>query len=66
MYAHNCANHGNRAGPIAKDLVLACRRYGLETKEMFEVASQWKKRKRGLVFGLFRPECQLTTPSLQN
>jgi len=44
--AHEYANHGNRAGPIATDVLLACRGYGIEPKQLRQIGLASRKRRR--------------------
>ncbi|KAH9942555.1 hypothetical protein B0H21DRAFT_523274 [Amylocystis lapponica] len=43
--AHDYANLANRAGPIAKDLLLASAAYGLQSKELRRIAIESAKRR---------------------
>ncbi|CAL1701677.1 unnamed protein product [Somion occarium] len=43
-YAHDCANHANRSGPIATDLLAACQHHELEPKDLHKVVLAAKKR----------------------
>ncbi|TCD71354.1 hypothetical protein EIP91_011125 [Steccherinum ochraceum] len=45
-FSHDYANHANRAEPMAIDLILAGKRYGLDPKEMYQVGQSWKKRRQ--------------------
>jgi transcription initiation factor TFIID subunit 8 len=47
--AHEYANLANRAGPIVKDLLLACGDVRLQTKDLQASLNHSKKRKRGTV-----------------
>ncbi|KAK7695621.1 hypothetical protein QCA50_000257 [Cerrena zonata] len=44
-FAHDSANHGNRSGPIATDLLAACKHHELEVKDLRKLVSAAKKRK---------------------
>ncbi|KAH8106262.1 hypothetical protein BXZ70DRAFT_1004528 [Cristinia sonorae] len=44
-FAHDYANHANRASPMPVDLILAGKQCGLDTKEMYQVSQQWKRRR---------------------
>ncbi|THH33828.1 hypothetical protein EUX98_g374 [Antrodiella citrinella] len=37
-FAHDYANHANRTGPVAVDLILASKRYGVDPREMYRTA----------------------------
>lgn len=45
--AHEYANLANRAGPIAKDLLMASDEYGLQPKELYQIANKSKVSMKG-------------------
>ncbi|KZT72658.1 hypothetical protein DAEQUDRAFT_762928 [Daedalea quercina L-15889] len=63
--AHEYANLANRAGPIAKDVMLASEEWGLETNALHRFAIQArKKRRHGSSMELLPPPSRSPSPEL--
>ncbi|KAI0080725.1 hypothetical protein K474DRAFT_1589213 [Panus rudis PR-1116 ss-1] len=63
-FAHDCANHANRSGPIATDALQAVRRHGFEPRDLRKVAAEWKKWKSGKLIVSFSEHNEPDAPEM--